>query len=172
MSKHQSSQVKGFTFAEKLALVWFLIDAFTHLSIELGYVYLALTTTAAKTDNYLGHIWREYGRADARWAIRDPVVISIEIATVFMGVLCLFMIYGVYQRSSWRHPLQIIICVAELYGGWMTFAPEWLDGSPNLNGTDPILLWIYLVFMNGLWVVIPLLLLWDSFARLSNVSRT
>ena len=169
-SKHESTQQKAFTFAEKLALVWFLIDAFTHLSIELGYVYLALTTTAAKTDNYLGHIWREYGRADARWAVRDPVVISIEIATVLMGVLCLFMIYGVYHRTAWRHPLQIIICVAELYGGWMTFAPEWLDGSPNLNGTDPILLWIYLVFMNGLWVVIPLLLLWDSFARLSHVS--
>jgi hypothetical protein len=170
MSKHSSSQSKPFTFAEKLALVWFLIDAFTHLSIELGYVYLAMTTTAAKTDSFLGHIWREYGRADARWAIRDPVVISIEMATVLMGVLCLFMIYGVLKRASWRHPLQIIICVAELYGGWMTFAPEWLDGSPNLNGTDPILLWIYLVFMNGLWVVIPLLLLWDSFARLSHVS--
>jgi hypothetical protein len=114
---------KPFTFAEKLCLVWFLIDAFTHLSIELGYVYLAMTTTAQKADNYLGHIWREYARADTRWAIRDPSVISIEIATVIMGVLCLFAIVGIVQRKSWRHPLQIIICVAELYGGWMTFAP-------------------------------------------------
>lgn len=186
MSKRQEK--KKFTFAEKLAFVWFLIDAFTHLSIELGYVYLAFTTTAQKTDNYLGHIWREYGRADARWAIRDPVVMSIELATVFVGLLCLLMVYGVIYRSGWRHPLQIIICVCELYGGWMTFAPgkiisedalnfffvrlfliEWIDGSPNLNGSDPILLWIYLVFMNGLWVVIPLLLLWDSFARLTEV---
>eukprot|EP01040_Poterioochromonas_malhamensis_P015624 gene15624-17522_t len=169
MSKRQEK--KKFTFAEKLALVWFLIDAFTHLSIELGYVYLAFTTTAQKTDNYLGHIWREYGRADARWAIRDPVVMSIELATVFVGLLCLLMVYGVIYRSGWRHPLQIIICVCELYGGWMTFAPEWIDGSPNLNGSDPILLWIYLVFMNGLWVVIPLLLLWDSFARLTEAAN-
>ncbi len=118
-----TGSIKPFTFGEKLCLIWFLIDAFTHLSIELGYVYLALTTTAKKTDNYLGHIWREYGRADARWAVRDPTVISIEIATVVMGILCLFAIYGVVKRKSWRHPLQIIICVAELYGGWMTFAP-------------------------------------------------
>ena len=35
--------------------------------------------------------------------------------------------------------LQIIICTAELYGGWMTFCPEWVEGSPNLNGKDPCL---------------------------------
>lgn len=112
-----------FTFQEKVALVWFIIDAFTHLTIELGYVYLALTTTANKSDTYLGHIWREYGRADARWAARDVNVISIEVATVTMGVLCLFQIFGVWKRSSWRYVLQVVISVAELYGGWMTFAP-------------------------------------------------
>ena len=47
---------------------------------------------------------------------------------------------------------------------------EWLDGSPNLDGSSFELLWIYLTFMNGLWVVIPLLLLWDSYARLSTVT--
>ena len=51
----------------------------------------------------------------------------------------------------------------------MTFCPEWVDGSRNLDTSDPTLLWIYLVFMNGLWVVIPALLLWDSFSRLSDV---
>ena len=123
MSKESKSKKGAFTFAEWLSVVWFGIDAFTHLSIELGYVYLALTTTAAKSDTFLGHIWREYGRADARWAIRDPTVISIELATVAMGLLCVFQLYAVLTRKSWRHPLQMIICVAELYGGWMTFAP-------------------------------------------------
>lgn len=159
---------KPFSFAELLSLVWFVIDAQTHLTIELGYVWLALTETAAKSDTFLGHIWREYSRADARWAVRDPTVISIEIATVLVGLLCAVQVYGVYKRTAWRHPLQIIICTAELYGGWMTFAPEWLDGSPNLDGSSFSLFWIYLVFMNGLWVVLPLLLLWDSFARLSH----
>lgn len=125
MSK--TEQKSRFTFNEQVALVWFLIDSFTHLSIELGYVYLALTSTAAKSDTYLGHIWREYGRADARWAIRDANVISIEIATVLMGVLGVFQVFGVWKRSSWRHALQIVICVAELYGGWMTFAPGALE---------------------------------------------
>jgi hypothetical protein len=157
-------------FCDWVTLGWYAIDAFTHLTIELGYLALALTKTAAKSDTYMGWLWREYGRADSRWAVRDPNVISIEILTVLIGVLCIFQIYGTYFKTKWRHPLQIVICVSELYGGWMTFAPEWIEGSPNLNGSDPILLWVYLVFMNGLWVVIPLLLLWDSFARMMDVA--
>lgn len=163
---------KNFTrlhFHDKVTICWYVIDAFTHLSIELGYLILALTSTAEKSDTHLGWLWREYGRADHRWAVRDPTVISIEILTVFVGILCLFQIYGTYSKSSWRHPLQIIVCVSELYGGWMTFCPEWVDGSKNLDTSDPILLWVYLVFMNGLWVVVPLLLLWDSFSRVTDV---
>jgi hypothetical protein len=118
-----SGKVRPFTFQEQLALIWYIIDANTHLTIELGYVWLALTSTAKKSDSFLGFIWREYGRADARWAVRDVNVISIEIMTVLMGILCLFQIYGTYYRKPWRHPMQILICVAELYGGWMTFAP-------------------------------------------------
>eukprot|EP00981_Chlorochromonas_danica_P009334 scaffold2621_cov164-Ochromonas_danica.AAC.3 len=141
---------RGYTIAEKVSLLWFSIDAFTHLTIELGYVCLALGDTARRSDTAMGKIWREYARADARWAIRDANVISIEILTVLVG---------------------IVICVAELYGGWMTFAPEWLEGSPNLDGSTFSLLWIYLVFMNGLWVVVPLALLWDSGARLTDAVR-
>jgi hypothetical protein len=109
MNSKKNVTTSPFTFAEKLALFWFLIDAFTHLSIELGYVWLAFTTTAKKADNYMGHVWRKYARADSRWAVRDPVVMSIEIATVAVGVLCLAQIYGVVARTNWRHPLQIII---------------------------------------------------------------
>jgi hypothetical protein len=156
-------------FHDFLTILWYSIDAMTHLTMELSYLILALTSTAEKSNTLPGWVWREYSRADARWAVRDANVISIEILTMFMGILCVLQIYGTFFKTSWRHPLQMIICVAELYGGWMTFCPEWVDGSPNLNTGDPVLLWIYLVFMNGLWVVIPGLLLWDSYARLCDV---
>ena len=119
----------------------------------------------------MGSVWRQYGRADIRWQVRDPNVISLEILTVcLMGPLCLLQIYGIYKRTSWRHINQVIICTCELYGGWMTFAPEWVDGNPNLNGSTFILLWIYLVFMNGLWVVLPGLYLWESCGVIIDVS--
>ena len=50
----------------------------------------------------------------------------------------------------------------------MTFAPEWLTGSPNLVTSNPIYLWVYLVFFNGLWVVIPLILLYESWCDMQS----
>ena len=52
--------------------------------------------------------------------------------------------------------------------GWMTFAPEWITGSPNLNTTNPLHLWVYLVFFNGIWVVIPGLLMIQSFYEMNK----
>lgn len=45
----------------------------------------------------------------------------------------------------------------------MTFAPEWVEASPNLvSRADTLRWWIYLVFMNCLWVLIPVILLAES----------
>jgi hypothetical protein len=87
-------------------------------------------------------IWRQYAVADSRWAVWDATVLSIEILTVVVGFLCALQLYGIYNRASWRYVLQVIICTAELYGGWMTFAPEWFDGSPHLNASTFTLLWV------------------------------
>ena len=45
----------------------------------------------------------------------------------------------------------------------MTFCPEWLTGSKFLVTDNFLYLWVYLVFFNGLWVVIPLALMWQSY---------
>ena len=52
--------------------------------------------------------------------------------------------------------------------GWMTFCPEWLTGSTNLNTANPLYLWCYLIFFNGIWVVIPLLLLYHSWTEITH----
>lgn len=49
----------------------------------------------------------------------------------------------------------------------MTFCPEWLVGSINLDGSNFMYLWIYLVFFNCLWVVIPLYVIKYSVGELS-----
>lgn len=63
---------------------------------------------------------------------------------------------------------QLTVSVCELYGGFMTFVPDLLDGGRSLETRDPVLLWIYLVFMNGLWVWVPALLVWDSMGQLTH----
>lgn len=50
----------------------------------------------------------------------------------------------------------------------MTFAPEWLTGNKNLDGSNFMFLWVYLVFFNMLWVFLPLYAMWHSFLDISN----
>ncbi|KIK26770.1 hypothetical protein PISMIDRAFT_246614 [Pisolithus microcarpus 441] len=53
----------------------------------------------------------------------------------------------------------------------MTFCPEWLTGSPSLNTSNALFLWVYLVFMNSIWVVIPLWLMVDSYNHIAGSLR-
>jgi len=61
--------------------------------------------------------------------------------------------------------------VNSLFLGWMTFAPEWITGSKNLVTDNWLFLWVYLVFFNGLWVIVPLALMYQSWLALTNVTR-
>ena len=45
----------------------------------------------------------------------------------------------------------------------MTFVPDMLVGSPSLATDNFLYLWVYLVFYNGVWVVVPILLMWQSY---------
>ncbi|CAM9942534.1 unnamed protein product [Phaeothamnion confervicola] len=193
MPLSQKQQTRPLASPEQLTFVWFLVDGATHLAVEGSYLALALGKTAAASNSYSAALWKEYGKADARWAVRDATVISLELLTVFLiGPLCFWLAWAVWHRRSYRHVLQVmrtgkgfrpplasaisvIVCVAELYGGWMTFCPEWVDGSPNLDTSDPVHLWVYLVFMNGVWVALPALLLWESVVHITaacDVAKT
>ena len=51
----------------------------------------------------------------------------------------------------------------------METSPDWLIGSPNLNTNSWLYFWVYLVFFNGVWVLIPGLLLWQSWVELKKM---
>lgn len=154
---------------DTIAVIWFILDAFTHLTIEQLYVYYTLAHGgAANSSSPWSYMWREYGKADARWAVYDPTVLSLELLTVYvMGPAALLMIYAILTRQPYRHLLQVFICTCELYGGAMTFFPEWLSGNANLSG-DPYHVYLYLAFMNLLWVTTPAVLLYDSAVRITQ----
>ena len=48
----------------------------------------------------------------------------------------------------------------------MTFAPEWLSGNVNLDGSNWMYMWVYLTFFNMLWVVLPIWVLWQGYAEI------
>uniref|UniRef100_A0A8C2J4E8 EBP like n=1 Tax=Cyprinus carpio TaxID=7962 RepID=A0A8C2J4E8_CYPCA len=97
---------------------------------------------------------KEYGKADERWLYSDPTIVSLELLTVVLdGTLALLLVYAIIKDKHYRSHC---VCVCELYRGWMTFCPDWLTGSPNLNTSNWLYLWVYLVFFNGVWVMVDL----------------
>ncbi|KAH6852188.1 Emopamil-binding protein [Alternaria alternata] len=121
----------------------------------------------------LSRLWQEYAKADKRWGGTDLTVVALEILTVFVaGPLACWICYllskdekkGVLKKWFWM----IVLATGEIYGGWMTFAPEWLTGSPNLDTSNWMYLWLYLAFFNGLWVVFPLWILYEAYRAMSS----
>lgn len=114
--------------------------------------------------NPLSAVWREYAKADARWGGSDLTVVSLEILTVFLGApIALWICNCIRAQRPDTWFWMIVLATGELYGGFMTFAPEWLSGSPNLNTDNPFILWVYLVFFNSLWVFIPIWILYEGY---------
>ncbi len=72
------------------------------------------------------------------------------------------------NNKSYRHFWQIVLCVCEIYGGGMTFLPEIITGNHNLDTSNVVYNLLYLWFFNGIWVVIPLMLLWQSYISLTK----
>jgi len=58
------------------------------------------------------------------------------------------------KRDPARHFWVAVLCTAELYGVWMTFAPDIADGAKNLvlHPKALLLFWIYNLGMNSLYV--------------------
>ncbi|EMC99024.1 hypothetical protein BAUCODRAFT_31308 [Baudoinia panamericana UAMH 10762] len=114
-------------------------------------------------------LWREYAKADRRWGGSDLTVISLELLTVFIaGPMALWICNSLRTQRPDSWFWMVVLATGELYGGFMTFAPEWLAGNPNLNTTNFMYLWVYLFFFNTLWVWIPLWILWEAYQRISN----
>uniref|UniRef100_A0A8C9A373 EBP like n=1 Tax=Prolemur simus TaxID=1328070 RepID=A0A8C9A373_PROSS len=163
---------RGRGAADRGALAWLCYDALVHFVLEGPFVYLSLVGNIANSDGLIASLWKEYGKADARWLHFDPTIVSVEILTAVLdGFLALSLIYAIVKEKHYRHFLQITLCVCELYGDWMTFCPEWLVGSPNLNTDNWLYYWVYLVFFNGVWVLIPGLLLWQSWVELKKIHQ-
>jgi hypothetical protein len=164
-------------FLERLIFWWFAFDAGIHTFFEGPFVIASLrgrfTGGVATSDlpRAMTCVWTEYGKSDFRWLYSDPGIVSMEVATVGMEApLCWFILYLILKKSSWRHPIQFLICVGELYGLYMTFAPEWIYGSPNLDGSTFLYYWIYLG-SNWPWLFIPLALTIQSMRASANGIR-
>ncbi|GAA99417.1 uncharacterized protein L969DRAFT_93879 [Mixia osmundae IAM 14324] len=158
------------TKADRFTFIWCAFDALIHTFYEGSFLYNStFGRTADSGTSLFCKMWQEYAKADTRWGTADPTVVSLEILTVLiMGPICLLICYQIARTNPMRHFWLIVLSTSELYGGFMTFAPEWLQGSPSLYGDTFLKLWVYLALMNLIWVFIPLWLLYESYLQLSQ----
>jgi hypothetical protein len=120
--------------------------------------------------NPFAHFWMEYSRADKRWAGSDLTIISLEILTVFLGgPIALHICNCLRKESASAWFWMIVLATAELYGGFLTFAPEFLTGNTNLDTSNFMYLYVYLIFFNAvLWVIIPVWVLFQAYGKITQ----
>ncbi|EIN12904.1 Emopamil-binding protein [Punctularia strigosozonata HHB-11173 SS5] len=159
---------------DRFTFIWLAFDAMIHFSFEGSFLYLSTFGRQVNTSaGPFAELWKEYAAADFRWGFADETVVSLEILTVLgAGPLCCYILWQLAKDDPARHYWIVVLSTAELYGGWMTFCPEWLTGSPNLDTSNPLYLWVYLFFMNVIWVVIPLWLMYDSYGHIAASLRS
>ncbi|KAF9267301.1 Emopamil-binding protein [Marasmius fiardii PR-910] len=159
---------------DRFTFIWLAFDAMIHFSFEGSWLYLSMLGRQVNTSSGpFAEMWKEYTAADFRWGVADPTVVSLEILTVLgAGPLCCYILKLLSRNDPARHYWLVVLSTAELYGGWMTFCPEWLTGSPNLDTSNALYLWVYLVFMNMIWVIIPFWLMYDSYHFIAKTLRT
>ncbi|KAK5658497.1 hypothetical protein OQA88_1889 [Cercophora sp. LCS_1] len=184
----------------RFLFIWHGFDALIHFFFEGSFLYhcffSAIPAHSAEAkgaypdpENYLGttglvhgsqagganpfaQLWMVYARADKRWGGVDLGVVSLELLTVFVvGPMAVWVCYDIAKKNPRANVTMIMLATAELYGGFMTFCPEWLVGSINLDTSNFMYMWVYLVFFNMLWVWIPIYAIWTSAADIFDAFK-
>ena len=84
------------------------------------------------------------------------------------GPLACLICYGLARRDPRTNVLMIVVATMELYGGFITFCPEWLTANHNLDTSNFMYKWVYLFFFNTLWVWIPLWILVEAYKGITG----
>lgn len=151
---------------DRLLICWWAFTGLTHMVLE-GYFVFTPDFYKKTSPIFLAEVWKEYSKGDSRYAARDSAVVVVEgITSVLEGPASLLAVYAIATRKSYRHPLQLAICLGQLYGCIIYFVTTWLDGKDYAAG--PFYFWFYYIFMNNIWVVIPSLIALRSWRRITQ----
>lgn len=154
----------------RLAVCWFAVCGFIHCVIE-GWFSLYYDIIPGD-QRFLSQLWKEYCKGDSRYAIADNFTVCMETVTAWVwGPFSFWAVYAFLTNKPYRFLLQLIISVGQAYGAVLYFFTEHRDGYAHSELGHPIYFWFYFVFMNTLWIVIPLALILDAWKHLSAAQR-
>ncbi|EKD20301.1 hypothetical protein MBM_00983 [Drepanopeziza brunnea f. sp. 'multigermtubi' MB_m1] len=143
-----------------------------HLFFE-GYFSLNHRTMGPAQDLF-GQLWKEYALSDSRYLTSDPFVLCMETVTAFTwGPMCGVIAYMITASHPLRHPLQIIVCVGQMYGLVLYYATAMFDHyyrAATYSRPEFLYFWVYFFAVNFIWMVIPGLLLIDSVRTIARIT--
>ena len=148
---------------QSTCFIWFGITFTTHLTWELGWLLLH-DRIVASPDAPWAYIWWMYiDGGDGRYATSDPTLVSQEILSVINGLVG-FTGLALWWRSKGRSSTATLLlmstAVVHLYSTAVYFGSEALDGYPNVDTASFVDFWIKFWLLNGLWLVLPWVVLW------------
>ncbi|KAI8464452.1 MAG: Emopamil-binding protein [Monoraphidium minutum] len=150
-----SGSHKHLVTKERLLVCWFLCTGLIHLIVE-GAVVLNAEFYKDTSRNILSEIWKEYAKADSRYATRDDFVISMEAVTAFVeGPGCFLIVWALCARKAWRYVAVVLVSLGQLYGDVLYFGTCLHGGVDRHTRPEFIYFWFYFVIINGVWIVIP-----------------
>lgn len=151
-----TGKAKFLSTAERSMVCWFLCSGLIHLIIE-GNVVLNSKFYEDTSGNILNEIWKEYSKADSRYATRDDFVISMEAVTAFLeGPGCLLICWAMLKSKPWRFTAILIVSLGQLYGDVLYFGTCLHGGLARHSRPEWLYFWFYFVVVNGVWIVVPL----------------
>ena len=103
--------------------------------------------------------WKEYAMSDSRYLTSDAFTICMEAVTaVCWGPMCYVVALYIAQAHPLRYPLQLIVCLGEIYGDILYYATAMFDlyhHNVQYSRPEAYYFWFYYFFMNFIWIVFP-----------------
>ncbi|KAK7425011.1 hypothetical protein QQZ08_008407 [Neonectria magnoliae] len=153
---------------DRFAAAWFAMCGFLHVVFE-GY-YLFYRSQIPGMSTTFAQLWKEYALSDSRYLTNDVFTISVEtITTMAWGPISLLTVHGIVTNSRSRHAAQLVVCIAHLYGVALYYLTNWVEGQMYgvvYSRPEVLYYWVYYVGFNMPWVVVPAVLLWDSWQQI------
>lgn len=152
---------------QRLQLLWFVSSGLIHIFVEGAYILYPDFYTNTDPSMFMLELWKEYSKADSRYATRDSSIVAIEGCTAFiMGPLCLVAAWGLFAKSSWRFAVITLVSVCQFYGTVLYFLTSVLEGLPHTR-PEPLYFWFMFTVMNAIWLVLPAVCTWDALCKMT-----
>jgi len=151
----------------RLSLCWMLSSAVIHWVLE-GYFSVYHSSLAGRS-SYLAQMWKEYAKGDSRYLSSDNFTVCMESVTaVVVGSLAFLTFVAFMKGNNSRYTLQLSVSVCQLYGCVLYLLTEAREGFSHGPVGHPLYFWFYFLFLNLLWVVVPLLHIWDAAGHVAS----